>query len=54
MRLITLNENYNCKNLYKKPACHVASKAFSVSKNALAIVKLLLKFKVAQSVSLMP
>jgi len=43
---------FNFHNLYSKPVCYVASKAFTMSKKTSAVDKMLLKFKVMWSVSL--
>jgi hypothetical protein len=50
--LIRLIENVNLDNLYSKPKCQVVANAFLISENTAAVDMLLLKFKVAWSVSL--
>jgi hypothetical protein len=52
MSVIKLVENSNLDNLYSKPECYVLSKAFSMSKNNVAVDKLLMKLRVTWPVSL--
>jgi hypothetical protein len=46
MSLLKLVKNPNLSKLYSKPGCHMVSKAFSMSKNTMAIDILLLKLRV--------
>jgi hypothetical protein len=49
--LIKLFEKSNLDNLYSKPECYMVSKAFSTSKNTVAVDILWLKLRVTWSVS---
>jgi hypothetical protein len=50
--LIKLIDNFNFDNLYNKPECHVVSRAFLTFKNTTAVIRLLFKFKIVWSLSL--
>jgi hypothetical protein len=52
MGVIKLVEKSILNNLYSKPECHVVLKAFSMSKNTVAVDILLLKLRATWSVSL--